>query len=119
MKRLFFLIITGTFIIISAGSAMAHYGMLITSDSMVMQNDNRTISLILSFSHPFEGEGMELVKPAVFGVMANGKRVNLLETLKETWVIVPGRPFTKSSGQAFICSIWSPGLTGNRQRTVT
>jgi len=84
MKRLFILIIIGTFVIISARSALAHYGMLMTSDSMVMQNDNRTISLTLSFSHPFEGEGMELVKPAVFGVMANGKRVNLLETLKET-----------------------------------
>ena len=87
MKRLFILIIMGTFVIISARSAVAHYGMLIPSDSMVMQNDNRTISLILSFSHPFEGEGMELVKPVVFGVMANGKRVNLLETLKETKVM--------------------------------
>ena len=87
MKRLFILIIMGTFVIISARSAVTHYGMLIPSDSMVMQNDNRTISLILSFSHPFEGEGMELVKPVVFGVMANGKRVNLLETLKETKVM--------------------------------
>ena len=87
MKRLFILIIMGTFVIISARSAVAHYGMLIPSDSMVMQNDNRTISLILSFSHPFEGEGMELVKPVVFGVMANGKKVNLLETLKETKVM--------------------------------
>jgi len=87
MKRLFILIIIGTFVIISARSAVAHFGMLIPSDSMVMQNDNRTINLKLSFSHPFEGEGMELVKPAVFGVMANGKRVNLLETLKETKVM--------------------------------
>ena len=87
MKRLFILIIMGIFIVFSARSAVAHYGMLIPSDSMVMQNDNRTINLKLSFSHPFEGEGMELVKPAVFGVMANGKRVNLLETLKETKVM--------------------------------
>ncbi len=87
MKRLFILIIMSIFIIFSARSALAHFGMLIPSDSMVMQTDNRTINLNLSFSHPFEGVGMELVKPAVFGVMADGKRVNLLPTLKETKVM--------------------------------
>jgi len=87
MKRLFMLIIMSIVIIISAGSALAHYGMLIPSDSMVMQNDNRTVNLTLSFSHPFEGEGMELVKPVVFGAMVNGKKVNLLNTLKETKVM--------------------------------
>lgn len=87
MKRFFVLIIMSTSIIFSPGSALAHFGMLIPSDSMVMQNDNRTINLKLSFSHPFDGEGMEMVQPAVFGVMANGKMVNLLETLKETKVM--------------------------------
>jgi cobalt/nickel transport protein len=84
MKRLFILTIMSIFFIFSVGSAMAHFGMLIPSDSMVMQEDNRTINLKLSFSHPFEGEGMELVKPAVFGVMANGKKADLLKTLKKT-----------------------------------
>ena len=87
MKRYFILIIMSIFIIFSAGSAMAHYGMLIPSDSMVMQDDNRTINVKLSFSHPFEGEGMELIKPVVFGVMANGKKVNLLKKLQETKVM--------------------------------
>jgi cobalt/nickel transport protein len=87
MKRLFILIIIGTFIIISAGSAVAHFGMVIPSDSMVMQGDNRTINVTLSFSHPFEGEGMELVRPAAFGVMANGEKVDLLRSLKETRVM--------------------------------
>jgi len=87
MKRLFILIIIGTFISISAGSAVAHFGMVIPSDSMVMQGDNRTINVTLSFSHPFEGEGMELVRPAAFGVMANGKKVDLLRSLKETRVM--------------------------------
>jgi cobalt/nickel transport protein len=84
MKRLFILTIMSISFIFSVGSAMAHFGMLIPSDSMVMQEDNRTINLKLSFSHPFEGEGMELVKPAVFGVMANGKKADLLKTLKKT-----------------------------------
>jgi len=87
MKRLFVLIIMSIIIIFSAGLAMAHYGMLIPSDSMVMQNETRTVNLTLSFSHPFEGEGMELIKPAVFGVMENGKKVNLLEKLQKTKVM--------------------------------
>ncbi|CAN2040321.1 cobalt/nickel transport protein [Candidatus Magnetomoraceae bacterium gMMP-15] len=66
---------------------MAHYGMVIPSDSMVMQEDNRTIKVALSFSHPFEMVGMELVKPAVFSVMANGKKVDLLAGLKESKVM--------------------------------
>ncbi len=87
MKRVSILIILGISIIFSARSTLAHFGMLIPSDPMVMQTDNWVINLKLSFSHPFEGIGMELVKPAVFGVMADGKRVNLLPTLKETEVM--------------------------------
>ena len=86
MKKSLMVIIMNIAIIFSAGLAMAHYGMLIPSDSMVMQNDNRTVNLTLSFSHPFEGEGMELIKPAVFGVMENGKKVNLLKALHKTSV---------------------------------
>jgi len=87
MRKIFILIVIGLFTIISAGSAMAHFGMLIPSDSMVMQDENRTINLMLSFSHPFEGQGMELVKPSMFGVMANGKRIDILRTLKEKKVM--------------------------------
>jgi cobalt/nickel transport protein len=54
---------------------------------MVMQGENRTVKLKLSFSHPMEMIGMVLEKPAVFAVMANGKRQNLLSTLKNTQVM--------------------------------
>ena len=87
MKRLFILTIVSICVLFWAGSTLAHFGMVIPSDSMVMQDDNRTLNLTLSFSHPFEGVGMELIKPAVFGVMANGKREDLLQTLKETKVM--------------------------------
>ncbi len=87
MKKFFIFIIMSIIVSFSAGVALAHFGMLIPSDSMVMQNDNRTINVKLSFSHPFEGEGMELVKPNVFGVMANGEKADLLETLKKTKVM--------------------------------
>jgi len=86
MKRLFVFVI-GMFIVFSTGLAVAHYGMLIPSDSMVMEKDKRIINLKLSFSHPFEGKGMELVKPVVFGVMVNGKKANLLNKLNETKVM--------------------------------
>ena len=87
MKEFFIFIIMSIIASFSAGVALAHFGMLIPSDSMVMQNDNRTINVKLSFSHPFEGEGMELVKPNVFGVMANGEKADLLETLTKTKVM--------------------------------
>jgi cobalt/nickel transport protein len=71
----------------TAVSVQAHYGMLIPSDSMVMQDDDRTVHITASFSHPFEGHGMELVKPRVFAVRANGEVQNLLGALKQTKVM--------------------------------
>ena len=87
MKRLALLIIASISVISLPGGTLAHFGMLIPSDSMVMQNDSRTINLRLSFSHPFEGQGMEMEKPLVFGVVANGKRVDLIRTLKRAEVM--------------------------------
>jgi len=87
MKKFFMLIIMSIFIMFSAGSATAHFGMIIPSDSMVMQGDPCTIAVTLSFSHPFEGEGMELARPAAFGVMANGKKLDLLKGLKKIEVM--------------------------------
>lgn len=67
--------------------AFAHFGMIIPSDSMVMQGENKHVTVTLSFSHPFEAVGMELEKPKVFWVMANGKKQDLLANLKETKVM--------------------------------
>lgn len=73
--------------LIASSTAFAHFGMLIPSDAMVMQEDNRTLNLELSFSHPMEMVGMDLVKPKVFGVMANGNNTDLLSALDETKVM--------------------------------
>ena len=67
--------------------ASAHFGMLIPSANMVMPADNRTITLQLSFSHPFEMIGMALVKPKKFTVIASGKRADLLDRLQPTQVM--------------------------------
>ena len=65
----------------------AHFGMVIPSDSMVMQDDNKTIHLVLSFSHPFEMQGMPLVKPTQFDVDINGKVTRLVNQLQKARIM--------------------------------
>lgn len=72
---------------IMASPGLAHFGMVIPSDTMVMQEDNRTITVTLSFSHPFEMVGMEMAKPKAFHVSAGGKKQDLLGSLKKTQVM--------------------------------
>lgn len=67
--------------------ASAHFGMLIPSDNMVAQDEERTLQITLSFSHPMEGIGMELVKPAVFEVIVNDEKKDLTGLLKQTKVM--------------------------------
>jgi len=90
MKRTLWTLLMVAGVIFSAHPAGAHFGMVIPSDSMVMQQDNRTVTLQLSFSHPFEGVGMELVKPKAFAVFAGGNTEDLLSALKP--VKVMGQP---------------------------
>ncbi len=95
MRKVFFV---GLFLMILIGRiplAMAHFGMIIPSDEMVMQQDNRTVQLTLSFSHPFELVGMELVKPAVFKVVTNNKTTDLRDQLQK--VSVMGQTAWKSN----------------------
>lgn len=84
-KILFVLILTGFFLF--SPNAIAHFGMVIPSDSMVMAEDNRFIDISLSFSHPFEGIGMDLVKPHFVMVIENGKSKDLTPMVKESKVM--------------------------------
>jgi cobalt/nickel transport protein len=86
MKKVFFLTVTMFVFGFLGNVAFAHFGMIIPSDTMVMQGDNRVVRVSVSFSHPFEGNGMELLKPVRFGVLFRGKGQNLLPALKETKV---------------------------------
>lgn len=74
-------------LLLGTGPARGHFGMLIPSDSMILQGDDRTVTLALSFSHPFEGQGMDLIKPKIFSVLNKGKNHNLLGSLKKTQVM--------------------------------
>lgn len=75
---------TTLLLLMGVSSASAHFGMIIPSDTMVMQGEARVIRLQLSFSHPFEAKGLPLERPQAFGVMAHGQKRDLLHTLKQT-----------------------------------
>jgi cobalt/nickel transport protein len=66
--------------------AKAHFGMVIPSSPIVTQ-EKRTIELSLSFSHPFEGVGMDLVQPARFYSVANDKEIDLDGCLEATSIM--------------------------------
>jgi len=87
MKKLPICLVMSILLSLGGGTAFAHFGMIIPSDSMIMQGDSREITLDLSFSHPFEGVGMDLAKPNECAVVANGVNKNLVDALKETKVM--------------------------------
>ena len=60
--------VVAVLMVLISSPTMAHFGMVIPSDTMVMQDDARTVNVTLSFSHPMEMTGMELVRPKVFAV---------------------------------------------------
>lgn len=61
--------------------AFAHFGMTIPSSPEASMNQ-RTLDIDFSFSHPFAGVGMDLVKPQKAGVSLNGKTTDLLGSLQ-------------------------------------
>jgi len=65
-----------------AAPALAHFGMTIPSQPEATMA-KKSLSVDFSFSHPFAGVGMELVKPKACGVAFEGKTTDLLPQLKE------------------------------------
>jgi cobalt/nickel transport protein len=60
------LVVGIVFSLVTAAPARSHFAMLIPTDSMVMQGDNRTVTLTLSFSHPFGVRRRKETGPAGF-----------------------------------------------------
>ena len=83
MKYLKLSVITSLCICLSYGLSVAHFGMVIPTDNMVMQDDKKKIDIDLSFSHPFELVGMSLEKPDKFFVIKDGKKTSLIDRLEE------------------------------------
>jgi len=71
----------------SLSLCFAHFGMVIPSDNMVMQQDNKQIALVFSFSHPFENVGMPLAKPSRVFILKDGKKTDIKETLESANVM--------------------------------
>lgn len=67
-------------VVLAAAQAGAHFGMVIPSEP-VMDQSARSVSLAVSFSHPFEMVGMDMEKPKDFGVFFAGERHSLLKGL--------------------------------------
>ncbi|MFH1488322.1 MAG: DUF4198 domain-containing protein, partial [Pseudomonadota bacterium] len=86
-KKWFIYLAIATVCVLCGGQSSAHFGMVIPSDSMIMQKERRKVLLTFSFSHPFEVVGMDLAKPADCAVVTAGKKSRLLEGLKETRVM--------------------------------
>ena len=85
MRRHIFSATLGT--LIAATPALSHYGMIIPDDPMISQEDGRSVALSMSFSHPFEMDGMTLDKPVAFSVTHEGKTTDLLGSLQDATVM--------------------------------
>jgi len=83
MKYFKLCVMVAVTIFVFSGPSLAHFGMVIPSDNMVMQDDKKRIEIHLSFSHPFEMAGMPLEKPNKFFAVKNGVKSNLKKKLKK------------------------------------
>ncbi len=87
IKKILFASILGfLFVILSGLSASAHFGMLIPEKNVVDQQQ-RTEKITLSFGHPFSGIGLNMEKPTRFFVDLEGKRVDLTNKLHPVQVM--------------------------------
>jgi cobalt/nickel transport protein len=68
-------------LLLTAGCAFAHFGVITPSDDIVTQEDAKKLALEVKFIHPMEGPYMEMEKPKQFGVMVGGEKTDLLASL--------------------------------------
>lgn len=77
--------IVAAFLILSAGaSAQAHFQEMIPSTDIVPDEGDRTVHVSMVFTHPVEGgPTMDMGQPTAFGVMTNGRMVDLRSSLQQ------------------------------------
>ena len=85
MKRAHLLapfLLAGLLVGFLVGGADAHFLVLLPSADVVQAADDRSIELAVEFTHPMEqGPAMEMALPRQFGVLAAGRRHDLLDSL--------------------------------------
>ena len=70
-----------------AASLEAHFQVLIPDRNVFSPGDGRSVNLDILFTHPMEnGPVMEMGRPRQFGVLADGKKIDLLDQLEKTTV---------------------------------
>jgi len=68
---------------LTAVSSWAHFQVVLPSSDVVTADGTRTVELKIVFTHPMEqGPTMEMGKPKQFGVLAGGRKQDLLGTLQ-------------------------------------
>ena len=80
--RLLFSGIIFAALVLPVGTVWAHFGTIVPSNDVVTQDDAKTINLQIKFIHPMEMHYMEMVKPKQLGVVHDGKKSDLLGSLK-------------------------------------
>ena len=80
MKRIAALTLVAA--IAAAIPAFAHFFVVQPSTNMVVDRSANHITIDLRFAHPFAQGLMDAATPAQFGVLANGEKTDLLDTLK-------------------------------------
>ncbi|MDR1614862.1 MAG: DUF4198 domain-containing protein [Campylobacteraceae bacterium] len=69
-------------VLLFISSAFAHFQTVIVDKSVLEQKDGNEISITYEFTHPFEQELMNMVKPQDAGVFTEGKKTSFLNSLK-------------------------------------
>ena len=65
-------------------SSYAHFGLILPSKIMVVNQQTPDIDILIAFCHPFEESGMDLDRPEAFGLFLHGRRYDLTKALQET-----------------------------------
>lgn len=66
-----------------ASTALAHFGVVMPSANVVEDEKNAKLQITYKFTHPFEQMMMNMAKPKEAGVFINGKKTDLMPSLKE------------------------------------
>lgn len=74
------------FVLVFSAPAFAHFGMAVPSEPAVTPQ-KKEVDVTFSFSHPFAGIGMELVKPKKAGVFFEGNTQDVTGDLTPTKVM--------------------------------
>lgn len=81
MKNVF-RIVACLFMFFPVAVVHAHFGLIIPSQAMVENKKDADITLDIAFAHPFTAQGMDMAKPRLVTVYANGRKTELNHLLK-------------------------------------